>query len=218
MRKMSDYSKASIYRIVCDDGKFYVGSTIVSLKTRFGQHKRAVENGGTAKLYRHMRELGGADKARIELVATDLGVSTRDELLKIEDEYIREALKSKMCLNRNKPRATSEERQARARQQQIMWRALARSGDSTVPLAERVREYYRTHKRLPKGRRRKADPEELVSCECGIDTFRARLAAHRRTKEHAKDLEKWRLAKKILQDAGIVRPDRPSLWDSKPVV
>lgn len=213
---MSDYSKSAIYRIVCDDGKFYVGSTIVPLNVRFGQHRRAVENGGTAKLYRHMRAIGGADKAHIELVADNLGISTRDELLKIEDEYIRIALKDKMCLNRNKPRATSEEREARARQQKMMWRVIAR-GDPSVPMAERVREYYRTHKRLPKGRRKKADPEELVSCECGVDVMRGRLATHKRTKEHAKDLARWLVAKKILQMAGSIAPERPSLYDSKRV-
>lgn len=211
-----DYSKASIYRIVFDDGRFYVGSTIVPVLTRFAQHKRAAEDGGTAKLYRNMREVG-VDKVHVELVADNLGISTRDELLQIEDTYIREALRSKLCLNRNKPRATSEERAARAREQQLMWRAIRRTGDDSIPLGERVREYYRTHKRLPKGRRKKANPDELVSCECGVDTPRGRLAAHRRTKEHARDLARWLVMKKALQTAGSIPPDRPSLWDSKPV-
>ncbi len=198
----TDYSKASIYKIVCEDQRFYIGSTVLPLAIRFGQHRRAVNDGvNNSKVYRHIRSLGGPDKATIHLVASNLGVTTRDELLKIEDAFIRVALKNKLCLNRNKPRATSEERRARKKLQSRMWTKVskdirhAEEGSApTLTLAERVRAYYREHKRLPKYRK-KVDPEELIGCECGLDLIRAQLIGHRKTKAHMLDLAKWRVRK-----------------------
>ncbi len=203
---MSNYSRASIYKILCDDGRFYIGSTILSLPVRFGQHRRAVEKGTNSKVYRHIRAIGGSDKSHIELVADNLGITTRDELLKIEDSYIREALKDKLCLNRNKPRATSEERLQREKLQSRMWTKINRDirrlppGADVIPLGERVREYYREHKRLPKGRGRvAANPDDLIDCECGWDVKRSDMSRHRKTKEHCQELMRWFFMKKILQ-------------------
>ena len=36
---MLDYSKAKIYKLVCDDG-FYIGSTCRELRVRFSEHRR----------------------------------------------------------------------------------------------------------------------------------------------------------------------------------
>lgn len=202
----TDYSQASIYRIACDDGKFYIGSTVLKLSVRFGQHRRAVENEVNSKVYRHIRALGGAAKARIELVAGDLGIATRDELLRVEDSYIRDAMKSNkaLCLNRNRPRATSQERIAREKMQAKMWlkinRDIHRSGASASQktMGERVREYYRTHKLPRREPRVKSDPEEIVPCECGWDCMRASLAGHKKTKEHRSELMRWSVMKVIL--------------------
>lgn len=211
----TDYSNSKIYKIVCEDGKFYVGSTVLPLTTRFGQHRRAVENGINSKVYRHIRLIGGPEKARIQLVADNLGISTRDELLKIEDSYIREGLKSKLCLNRNKPRATSEERRDREILQKRMWRNIHRSRvDPDVSIADKVRQYYREHKRLPRVRKTKGDPEEIIHCECGWDLMRGQMTGHKKTKEHARELTRWMMMRKVLQREGIVAPDRPSLWAS----
>jgi hypothetical protein len=211
----TDYSKASIYRLLCDDGRFYIGSTVLSLSTRFGQHRRAVDNGSDSKVYKHVRSLGGPDKMRIDLVATDLNVKTRDELLKVEDFYIRLGLKNKLCLNRNKPRATSEERIAREEAQTKMWHKInrdaardAQAGKTPMSTGDRVREYYRTHRRISKPKRIKSNPEGLVECECGWDVMRAQLAGHRKKKEHLGELMRWYFLKKILQRANIILPDR----------
>lgn len=211
----TDYTRSSIYRLLCSDGRFYIGSTVLPLATRFGQHRRAVENGMNSKVYKHVRSIGGPTEMSIDLVASDLGITTRDELLQIEDTYIREALKNKLCLNRNKPRATSQERLAREQAQTKMWRKINRDAARdtarcrpTVPVGDRVREYYRTHRRSLKPRRVKTDPEELVGCECGWDICRAGLAGHRKTKEHKQELLRWTVAKGVLQRVGIIKAER----------
>lgn len=218
----TDYTQSKIYRLVCSDSRYYIGSTVLKLITRFGQHRRAVENGADSKVYRHVRAIGGPDHFKIELVAENLGITTRDELLKIEDSYIREALKNKaLCLNRNKPRATDAERIAREKMQAKMWTKINRDKyreeiagkESEKTTAERVREFYRTHKPA-KPRKAKADPEELVSCECGMILMRARLSGHKKTIEHGQELMRWRVVQKVLYRAWKLPLPQPKTTDS----
>lgn len=197
----TDYTKSLIYRMVCEDGRFYIGSTVLSLAVRFGQHKRAVVNGVNSKVYKHIRAIGGVEKVKIELVADNLGITTRDELLRIEDSHIREGMKDKRCLNRNQPRATDEERELREKAQQQMWkkinRDVAREPTSSKTIADRVREYFRTHKL-------KRRSSKYVDCECGWTTTRARMAAHVKTAEHMNDLRRWVVMRMILHKVGIL--------------
>lgn len=201
---MTDYSKSLIYRMVCDDGRFYIGSTVLAIGTRFAQHRRAVTNGVNSKVYKHIRAIGGVDKVRIELVADNLGISTRDELLLIEDSHIREGMKDKRCLNRNQPRATEEERLEREKAQDAMWKKINRDiakerctgVASTKTVGDRVREYYKTHKK-------KRTSSKYVECPCGWLTTRSRMTAHLQTAEHAMDLQRWKVMKTILHSVGI---------------
>lgn len=205
----TDYSQAKIYRLQCDDGHFYIGSTVLKLSTRFGQHRRAIENDAhNSKVYRYIRSIGGIEHVHIELVAENLGIASRDELLKIEDAHIREGMKDRQhCLNRNKPRATEEERIAREVMNRKMWskinldiyRERGNTAGGGKSIADRVREYHRTHK-LPKIRTVKSK-DEIVGCECGWDLPRYRLAGHRKTVDHRNELLRWSILKGILEAA-----------------
>lgn len=206
----TDYTQSKIYRIVCEDGKFYIGSTVLTLRERFTQHCR---NSLTvnSRVYRHVRSLGGPDKMKIELVKENLGIETRDELLKIEDGFIREGLKNrKMCLNRNRPRATQEERIQREILQKRMWSSIKRSqnkpGESEKSLHERIKEYYRTHKIV----RAKTIPKRfanlIVTCEeCGEDCKYRYLRNHKAAKKHEMESIRWQIHKKMLHEAWKTR-------------
>lgn len=193
------WKNSKIYRLVCSDGKFYIGSTVLSLEKRFAQHKRNSQE-GKSKVYRHIREIGGPENVKIELVADNLGVSTRDELLKVEDNYIREGIKNgkKLCLNRNHPRATDGERVQREALQKKMWLFL-RKHPSDKPLRERIVEYYRTHK--IKYYTDKPKPTDLYSCECSLDIPYRDLKRHRLSQKHKTELDRWLILKEILFNA-----------------
>lgn len=142
---------------------------------------------------------------KIELVSDALKVEDRDSLLKVEDAYIREGLRDrKMCLNRNRPRATEAEKWQREMAMKKMWKKInndiARGVDPDKTMNERIREYYRHHKIIhSKPPAERKDPEELLDCECGILIERKKLVTHKRTKGHQKDLEQWTLHLEILR-------------------
>lgn len=136
----------------------------------------------------------------IELVAENLGISTRDELLTIEDSYIRKALRAdpKLCLNRNKPHATERERLIRERHQELMWNKVRKDlaklpPGSTKTTADLVREYYRSHKNQINRQLSEESSLSYVDCECGWRTTRARMKAHLESETHAREIQQARV-------------------------
>jgi hypothetical protein len=81
---------AFIYRIDCSCGceRFYVGSTINSVRSRFSQHKYAARKGLNLKLYQHMREVG-FDKFSVHILKCIRHSISKPNLReKLEGEYI----------------------------------------------------------------------------------------------------------------------------------
>jgi hypothetical protein len=96
-----------IYKLLCDDGHYYFGSTKTELKCRLYAHKTAAIRHYDRKVYKYINEYGW-DKTKIILVEK-VSCSCRQELVKKENEYIKPALGDPKCLNENKALLTKDE-------------------------------------------------------------------------------------------------------------
>jgi hypothetical protein len=91
-----------IYKLECDDGYYYYGSTKGSLETRFVFHKKDSKS-KKSPVYKHINTIGW-DKVRIVLI------EEINEGIKIkEDEYIRNNINDPLCLNSNIVVSTEED-------------------------------------------------------------------------------------------------------------
>jgi len=90
------YDKSKIYRLICDDGHYYYGSTIASLPSRLNGHKLSSEK-MTSKVYTHIRSIGW-DKVKIELIESFV-CENREQIRKKENEYIEKSKGDPFCLN-----------------------------------------------------------------------------------------------------------------------
>jgi predicted GIY-YIG superfamily endonuclease len=90
------YKNSVIYRIVCNDGYYYIGVTIQSLEKRLKNHKACSKN-GTNKIYEHINEIGW-DNVKIELIE-NFPCATKNELNEREEYYLKQHKKDELCLN-----------------------------------------------------------------------------------------------------------------------
>lgn len=94
-------SESVIYVIHCVRcGKMYIGETGSSLRERFGQHRRMIENKETGTLSDHfnMPSHNGVDDVRVAAVCT---VNDRRESRKHENDLICYLRCEHACLNRS---------------------------------------------------------------------------------------------------------------------
>lgn len=95
------YEDGKIYKIVCEDGKYYIGSTIRTLKARLAGHKRASTNTDTNNAYNHIKTIGW-DKVKIETIEL-FPCENRNQLLERETMYISQSKEDPLCLNTRNP-------------------------------------------------------------------------------------------------------------------
>jgi hypothetical protein len=93
---MPDYSKGKIYKLQCDDGYYYFGSSVNELRYRFANHKEDSKT-KNFQVYQHINTIGW-DRVRIVLVE-DYPCENKQQLIRKEDEYIRLHKDNTMCLN-----------------------------------------------------------------------------------------------------------------------
>jgi hypothetical protein len=102
------------YKLVCNDGYYYIGSTINELKGRLYDHKRCAKKNPTRKVYEHILQLGW-ENVKIEPIEKII-CENRKELYQKEDIEIRKCYTDKFCLNdKSKVIQTKDER----KQQQL---------------------------------------------------------------------------------------------------
>jgi hypothetical protein len=101
------YDKAKIYKLECEDGHYYYGSTINELRVRLGGHKRAATF-RPYRVYQHINEIGW-DKVKIVLVEA-YPCESRNELNRKENDYIVAHKSDPRCLNNNLACLTDEQR------------------------------------------------------------------------------------------------------------
>lgn len=90
------YQTGKIYRLLCNDGIYYIGSTTQALNIRLNTHK-TLSKTKTERIYEHINQIGW-DKTQIELLEA-YPCSSKDELNKKEKEYRSRAKSDQLCLN-----------------------------------------------------------------------------------------------------------------------
>ncbi len=111
----TSYANAKIYKLVDSDGYYYYGSTTQPLYKRLYKHKSDAQNRcRNQKVYKYFNEIGWND-VKIILVKDNLGVENIEQLLAIEDSFIKDALDDDHCLNSNRAVVTDQERLDRDR-------------------------------------------------------------------------------------------------------
>jgi len=92
------YENGKIYRLICDDGHYYFGSTTNKLKYRLHNHKLDSQNEAKqCRLYDHIATIGW-DKVKIEIVE-HFACASKNELIERQQYHISQAEDDFMCLN-----------------------------------------------------------------------------------------------------------------------
>ena len=91
-----DYKNSKIYKLQCDDGHFYIGSTVSTLVKRFCSHKSRAKKNPDIRVYKHID--GKWDSVRIVLIE-EFPCENKNQLVRKEDEHIRLHREDALCLN-----------------------------------------------------------------------------------------------------------------------
>ena len=175
-KKIIDYSKSVIFRIVCRDiniTECYVGSTTNLIKRRAG-HKTVCHNinskGHHLKVYKYIRANNGWDNFSAVLVET-FPCDNNEELLKRERYWIEHY---KASLNGQLPcRTITEYRQ-----------------DNKQKMAIKGKQYYDDNKYQKKQyylnnkEQIEKKKKQIIECECGKTIQHMAKARHEKTKYH----------------------------------
>lgn len=74
------YNAGKIYKLVCTDGHYYIGSTITALNYRLNNHKQSSKKELERPVYKYINTIGW-DKVAIEILEK-YSCNSREELLK----------------------------------------------------------------------------------------------------------------------------------------
>jgi len=96
-----------VYKLLCNDGHYYIGSTKTELKYRLYHHKQHSLLCPDRKVYQHILSCGW-ENTKI-LCIEEVLCKTRDELLIKENEHIKKSLSDPLCLNIKKAHLTKKE-------------------------------------------------------------------------------------------------------------
>ena len=100
------YSNSRIYKLQCNDGYYYIGSTVNELRKRLWGHKTDSKKRNN-RLYQHINQIGW-DNVKIILIE-EFSCENKEQLHKKEDEYIQTNKDDEFCLNMVRAFQTKEE-------------------------------------------------------------------------------------------------------------
>lgn len=107
-----------IYRLtsLCD-GYFYIGSSMKTLKNRMKHHKALLKDPVRCKspVYTHFNAVGWDNNAEITLIS-EHETDDRAELRQHEMNELMKVVDDPLCLNRNRPIRTAEDKKASDRE------------------------------------------------------------------------------------------------------
>jgi len=148
------YENGKIYKLQCEDGYFYIGSTCNPLCKRIANHRQESKT-NTNKLYSHIKEIGW-NRVKIVLIE-NVYCKNKEELRKKEDEHIQQNRNNPFCLNTLRSFVSTEER-------------------------NKVKtEYNRT---LQSYQDRLIEKKKKIVCSCGKEISQGHLNTHIKTKYH----------------------------------
>ncbi len=166
---IQEEKKAFVYKLQCDDGYYYYGSTKNKINYRLNNHKQDCKKFPERKIYKHINEIGW-DNVNIEIVK-EIVFTSHSDLKKEENYFIKKAkhIKDEYCLNEKCSKLTPEEKK------------------------EFVKEYYESHKEDILEKRKEYREENRETINKKIAEYRKTNDKHRKynreySKKHRKEL------------------------------
>ena len=162
------YNKSKIYKLQCDDGYFYIGSTRDELRKRFQSHKDTStrEHKNNTKVYSHINEIGW-NRVRIILVE-DYPCENRTQLRQREDYYIRQYQSDPFCLNMIGAVVDKEHHKElvdtyyQTHKEQLKMKALKQYEKNKEKRREQAKEYYHKTKESKREEKNKRERERYT--------------------------------------------------------
>ena len=160
---------ATVYQLLCNDGKFYYGlTTMPNYNRRFYFHRKQSMNPLGAqynfKVYEHIRSIGGWDAVQINIIER-VPFTTPAEAAELEHKYISAHLGKPDCLNTNNAIRS------------------ASSNKTIEKIAIHRSQIAANNKRY------KAARDVPVLCECGAKTTVGRQRQHLKSLKHRHAME-----------------------------
>jgi hypothetical protein len=185
---MPDYKNGKLYKLQCDDGYYYIGSTCNELRFRLYGHKTDSKDENSKK-YQHINTIGW-DRVRIVLVE-DCPCENKQQLVRKEDMLIRSCEKDPLCLNSRRESHNRQEYYQENREH-ILENKKEYQQTHSQQIKERKSIYYQEHKEEIKQKdkdRYKQQKEHIIQqkkeyYKQHIDELKQRDAEHyRKNKE-----------------------------------
>jgi len=203
---MPDYSQGKIYQIVNDEmpGVCYIGSTTMSLNTRFGNHRCHAKNRGCIS----SKQLFEYGNPYIEILE-EYPCQTRKELEQRERYYI----ENTHCINKFIPTRSKKEYHQDNREQ-ISLKKKEYHQDNREQINAKKKDYYEKNKEQRNAKMKEyreknkeqrnakmkeyneknkeqinAKRREKIECECGCIVSRNSLSRHKKSNRHLNQLQ-----------------------------
>lgn len=170
VRGQKNYKNAKIYKLVGDDGYFYIGSTCRSLYLRLAGHKSLAKRKPNQKVYRHFNQIGW-DHVRIILITDGVPIDNIEQLRRLENDYIEAERQNLHCLNHNRAFRTHEntlEDEAKRRKD--------------PKRAQYMKTFLHDYQKKDKCKEWKSS--KWLCEKCNVEITKANISEHRKSKKH----------------------------------
>lgn len=104
-----DFNNAKIYKLIDNDGYYYIGCTCQSLFKRFYEHKNDSKRKSCRKVYQYFNSVGW-ENVKIILITDEVPIENIDQLRRLENDYIESSITDKKCLNGRHEIITTEQK------------------------------------------------------------------------------------------------------------
>jgi len=152
---MPDYKQGKIYKMTCETGKVYIGSTVKPLKKRLCIHKGKY----------NVCETKDFINPKIELIES-YPCETKQQLLWRE----RELIEKNECVNKLRPIITDEEKHINKKKSRTAW-----DNRNKEMLKDKKSHWYQENKERI---------NQKFKCECGSNFIYRNKVQHLKTKKH----------------------------------
>jgi predicted GIY-YIG superfamily endonuclease len=217
-----DYKNGKIYRLLCKDGYFYIGSTTTSLAKRFFHHKKRSYTAQNRKVYAHTSKVGW-DNVNIVLFE-EYPCENKQQLFQRENIFVEKEFSNPLCLNSCRAFLNEEVKRQEAIVKAKEWAAANPDRVKTwhKEYARRnekaLKERHRQWREVNSEKKKKTDAayreknreslrekqKERMECECGLSYPRSHRAYHinsaahstamsNRTMTNSERVKQWRL-------------------------
>jgi len=177
------YENGKIYRIVCNtSSKYYIGSTIKTIKERLSSHKQDFKMYLNDKnSYTSSFDILENNNYIIELVE-EYPCSNNTELRQREDIYIKKYMNDEFCVNKNRSYITDEERRENMKKYNKKYNKIYKK-EYNKKNQDKIRERRKKNdkKNQDKIRERR---KQRYTCLCGLNIRRCDIRRHLKSKIH----------------------------------